>query len=74
MEFAEFLAEIHRRYGIVVGHIEGTRYVESQQVDQEALMNNANNLEMRLLALGLVRRLSDSCAFVENPFSRRGAA
>jgi hypothetical protein len=74
MEFAEFLAEIHRRYGIVVGHIEGSRYVESQQVDQETLMNNANNLETRLLALGLVRRLSDSCAFVENPFSRGGTA
>lgn len=74
MEFAEFLSEIYRRYGIVVGHVEGARYVESQQIDQEALMNNANNLETRLLALGLVRRLSDSCAFVENPFSRRGVA
>ncbi|KDR27150.1 hypothetical protein [Caballeronia zhejiangensis] len=73
MEFSEFLAEIHRRYGIVVGHAEGRRFVQSQQIDQEALMNNANNLETRLLALGLVRRLSDSCAFVENPFSRRGA-
>lgn len=73
MEFSEFLSEIHERYGIVVGHVEGTRFVESQQIDQEALMNNANNLESRLLALGLVRKLSDSCAFVENPFSRRGA-
>jgi hypothetical protein len=73
MEFAEFLSKIHERYGIVIGHLEGSRFVESQQIDQEALMNNANNLEARLLALGLVRKLSDSCAFVENPFSRRGA-
>jgi hypothetical protein len=73
MEYSQFLAEIYRRYGIVVGHLEGARYIESHQVDQAALMDNAAHLETRLLGLGLVRRLSDSCAFVENPFTRRGA-
>lgn len=73
MEYSQFLAEIHRRYGIVVGHVEGARYIDSHQVDQAALMDNAAHLENRLLGLGLVRRLSDSCAFVENPFARRGA-
>jgi hypothetical protein len=73
MEYSQFLAEIYRRYSIVVGHIEGARYIESHQVDQAALMDNAAHLETRLLGLGLVRRLSDSCAFVENPFTRRGA-
>lgn len=73
MEYSQFLAEIHRRYGIVVGHVEGARYIDSHQVDQAALMDNAAHLETRLLGLGLVRRLSDSCAFVENPFIRRGA-
>jgi hypothetical protein len=73
MEYSQFLAEIYRRYGIVVGHVEGTRYIDSHQVDQAALMDNAAHLETRLLGLGLVRRLSDSCAFVENPFTRRGA-
>lgn len=73
MEYSQFLSEIHRRYGIVVGHVEGAKYIESHQVDQAALMDNAAHLETRLLGLGLVRRLSDSCAFVENPFTRRGA-
>ena len=30
------------------------------------------NLETRLVGLGLVRRLSDSCSFVENPFGSKG--
>ncbi|MDO9013099.1 MAG: hypothetical protein Q7U78_15050 [Gallionella sp.] len=72
MEFGEFLAEIYRRYGLVIGHVEGTRHIQNNQVDQEALMNNAEHLETRLYGLGLVRRLSDSCAFVENPFNRQG--
>lgn len=74
MEFGEFLAEIHRRYGLVIGHIEGAHFIQSNQVDQEALMDNAEHLETRLYGLGLVRRLSDSCAFVENPFNRKGEA
>ena len=32
------------------------------------LSENRANLEARLVGLGLVRRLSDSCSFVENPF------
>lgn len=70
MEFSEFLDEIYRRYGLVVGHIEGAKYIQSNIVDLEALMDNAANLEARLFGLGLVHRLSDSCAFVENPFKR----
>jgi len=73
MEYSQFLAEIYQRYGIVIGHVEGARYVDTHQVDQAAMMDNAAHLETRLLGLGLVRRLSDSCAFVENPFTRRGA-
>ncbi len=72
MEFGEFLTEIHRRYGLLVGHIEGAHYIQENRVDQEALMDNAAHLETRLYGLGLVRRLSDSCAFVENPFGREG--
>lgn len=72
MEFGEFLAEIYRRYGLVIGHVEGARHIQNNQVDQEALMDNAEHLETRLYGLGLVRRLSDSCAFVENPFNRQG--
>ena len=72
MQFDEFLHEIRRRYGIVIGDAEGVHLVRSKLVDQEALSENRANLETRLVGLGLVRRLSDSCSFVENPFVTKG--
>jgi hypothetical protein len=68
MEFTEFLREARGRYGLIFGDIEGARFVKENLVDQEALSNNALRLELRLLGLGLLRRLSDACSFVENPF------
>jgi len=68
MEFTEFLREARRRYGLIFGDIEGARFVKENLVDQEALSDNAARLEARLLGLGLLRRLSDACSFVENPF------
>jgi hypothetical protein len=73
MQFDEFLAEVHRRYGMVIGDAEGARLVVDKKIDQEALSENRANLEARLVGLGLVRRLSDSCSFVENPFGVKGA-
>jgi hypothetical protein len=72
MQFDEFLREIRRRYGFVIGDAEGIRLVNEKLVDQEALSENRGNLETRLVGLGLVRRLSDSCSFVENPFVSEG--
>lgn len=72
MQFDEFLQEAWRRYGIVIGEAEGARLVKDKQVDQEALSDNCANLERRLMGLGLVRKLSDSCSFVENPFISEG--
>lgn len=72
MQFDEFLHELRRRYGIIIGDAEGTHLVKQNLVDQEALSENRSNLEARLLGLGLVRRLSDSCSFVENPFANEG--
>jgi hypothetical protein len=74
MQFDEFLAEIRRRYGLVLGDAEGARLIGAKLVDQEELSENRNNLEARLVGLGLVRRLSDSCSFVENPFAFKGEA
>jgi hypothetical protein len=72
MQFDEFLQETRRRYGLVIGDFEGAHLVREKQVDQEALSENRGNLETRLVGLGLVRRLSDSCSFVENPFGSKG--
>ena len=68
MQFDEFLVEAKRRYGLVIGDAEGARLVEAKSIDQSELSENRDNLETRLVGLGLVRRLSDSCSFVENPF------
>lgn len=68
MQFDEFLAEAKRRYGLVIGEAEGARLMEANSIDQAELSENRDNLEARLVGLGLVRRLSDSCSFVENPF------
>jgi hypothetical protein len=72
MQFDEFLIEVKRRYGLVIGDAEGARLVEVKLVDQEELSENRDNLEARLVGLGLVRRLSDSCSVVQNPFSANG--
>ncbi|OXS16055.1 hypothetical protein CGX12_05770 [Zobellella denitrificans] len=74
MQFDEFLGEAMRRYGLVIGDAEGTRLIDAKLVDQEELSDNRDNLEARLVGLGLVRRLSDSCSFVENPFAFQGDA
>ncbi|WP_244115486.1 hypothetical protein [Burkholderia contaminans] len=74
MQFDEFLAAAKSRYGLVVGDAEGARLIDAKLVDQEELSENRDNLESRLVGLGLVRRLSDSCSFVENPFTLKGAA
>lgn len=71
MQFDEFLRELRSRYGLVIGDAEGSHLVRAKLVDQEALSENRANLEARLVSLGLVRRLSDSCSFVENPFATK---
>lgn len=74
MQFDEFLKALRARYGLVIGDAEGAHLVKDKLVDQEALSENRANLEARLVSLGLVRRLSDSCSFVENPFMTKGEA
>lgn len=72
MQFDEFLHVAKNRYGFLIGDAEGARLVKDKKVDQEALSENQSNLESRLVGLGLVRKLSDSCSFVENPFGSEG--
>lgn len=74
MQFDEFLVEAKRRYGLILGDAEGSSLLDAKLVDQEELSENRDNLETRLVGLGLVRRLSDSCSFVENPFAFKGEA
>jgi hypothetical protein len=69
MEFQQFLHVLHDRYSFVIGHRQAMAYIEEGHSDQKAFEDNARRLEMRLASLGLLKRLSDACAYVENPYA-----
>jgi hypothetical protein len=70
IEFKDFLALLYERYGFVIGEAQAKSFVDEGAADQEAFSDNALRLEERLASLGLLKRLSDSCAYVENPYQR----
>jgi hypothetical protein len=74
VEFKEFLETLHDRYGIVIGDGQARELIAIGDADQEDFSDNAHRLEERLASLGLLKRLSDSCAYVENPFQQTDAA
>lgn len=74
MEFKEFLAVLADRYRLVIGDHQAKAFIDSGDADQEDFSDNASRLEERLASLGLLKRLSDSCAYVENPFQRTEAS
>jgi hypothetical protein len=55
---------------VVIGDQQARRFIDAGAADQEDFSDNARRLEERLASLGLLKRLSDSCAYVENPFQR----
>jgi hypothetical protein len=70
LEFKDFLVLLHDRYGLVIGDQQARGFIDAGSADQEDFSDNARRLEERLASLGLLKRLSDSCAYVENPFQR----
>ncbi|MCY4004439.1 MAG: hypothetical protein OXF33_12115 [Rhodospirillales bacterium] len=70
-EYHRFLAKLYDRFRLVIGASEAERAFGHLPTDQNAFMQNAQRLEQRLRTLGLLRRLSDDCAYVENPFRSR---
>jgi hypothetical protein len=74
LEFKDFLALLADRYGLIIGDHQAQAFIASGDADQEDFSDNARRLEERLASLGLLKRLSDSCAYVENPFQRAEAA
>lgn len=69
MEFQRFLSTLYDRYGLLIGHRQAGDYIARGLSDQKSFEDNARRLELRLASLGLLRRLSDACAYVENPFT-----
>ncbi|WP_433938562.1 hypothetical protein [Paenibacillus lautus] len=68
MEFQDFLDKLHEKYGFIIGDKQAFELTETGRVDMEAFSDNSRRLEQRLASMGLLRRLSDACAYVENPF------
>lgn len=68
MEFQDFLDKLYEKYGFIIGDKQAFKLTEAGRADLEAFSDNARRLEQRLASMGLLRRLSDACAYVENPF------
>lgn len=73
MNYAEFLELLFERYGLVIGEREAARVLPSDDFDRKSFQNNSNRLQRRLRTLGMLRRLSDACAYVENPIAGSAA-
>lgn len=69
MEFKMFLRMLFDRYGIVIGEREAETVMEDTEYDKKSFQANATRLEQRLSSLGMVKRLSDACAYVLNPYT-----
>jgi hypothetical protein len=67
VELQEFLGRLHTRYGLVFGDKEAEQVLSKDEFDKKAFQGNSRRLEQRLGSLGLLRRLSDGCAYVVNP-------
>ena len=70
-EYHRFLSKLYERFRLIVGVAEAEKAFGYLPSDQNAFMQNTQRLEQRLRTLGLLRRLSDDCAYVENPFGGR---
>jgi hypothetical protein len=68
IELHRFLARLHARYGLVFGDKEAERVLSTGEFEKKAFQGNSRRLEQRLGSLGLLRRLSDGCAYVVNPY------
>ncbi|CAD7026060.1 hypothetical protein RHAB21_01229 [Pseudorhizobium halotolerans] len=71
MDYSEFLDLLYRRYGFVIGEREAIQVLSDDEFDRKSFQLNSGRLERRLRTLGMLRRLSDACAYVENPLSLR---
>jgi hypothetical protein len=67
-ELRHFLEKLYRRYGLVFGEKEAEQVLAKGELDKKAFQANSRRLEQRLGSLGLLRRLSDGCAYVVNPY------
>ncbi len=70
MEYKEFLHRLFNRYGLIFGEREAEFVISKEDFEKNAFQANSHRLEQRLSSLGMLRRLSDACAYVQNPLAR----
>jgi len=70
LEFGKFLSEMFDQYGFVFGPIEAKAALDPDSFDETTFERNKERLEARLSSMGMLKRLSDGCAYVLNPFSQ----
>ncbi|MBC6606953.1 hypothetical protein H8B13_09000 [Hymenobacter sp. BT188] len=70
MELKEFFRLLFERYGLVFSEREAMQVIPEDEFDPKPFAANAARLESRLSSLGLLRRLSDGCAYIINPHGR----
>jgi hypothetical protein len=70
MEYKAFLTTLFARYGFVIGEREAQCVLPHEDFEKKAFQNNSSRLEQRLASLGMLRRLSDACAYVQNPLAQ----
>jgi hypothetical protein len=68
VEIADFLTLLFRRYRLVFGPAEACVALGQDDFEETPFQRNLDRLEERLRSMGLLNRLSDGVAYVENPF------
>lgn len=66
IELRDFVAQLYKRYGLIIGPEEARDAFGRIQVERYEA--NLAALEVRMTRLALTQRLSDDCAFVTNPY------
>ncbi len=72
-EFGKFLTDLYAHYGLVFGPMEAKDALAAADFDDTSFERNRARLEARLSSMGLLKRLSDACAYVINPFAEKAA-
>lgn len=71
VELHRFLETLFQRYGLLFGDKEAEQVLAPGEYDKKSFQANSRRFEQRLDSLGVLKRLSDSCAYVINPYRER---
>jgi hypothetical protein len=67
-ELHQFLERLHTRYGLVFSDKQAEQVLPKGEFEKKTFQANCRRLEQRLGSLGVLKRLSDGCAYVVNPY------